>query len=252
MKKLEYNDKETKKNYLAIVNNHPAIEEIINFELCYDDVKPKILQVLCDLQGACIVISKKNEIYNLSIDYLRKKIEFGNVARDDKTIYDNHLEHIFSPIGYEYTNNKRTIFRKRVINYENNYFMTINEDNKKYTLELNGGNAKFYIDILTVKLLNHDGDIKNIREFLTIVSSMIDLSYFSIKLTDELGNLIKIDYGALIDYVEFRDTEKESQRIFMKNSEFLIERRIKEKYNDADDITPFMKRIGVYNGKEKR
>ena len=250
MKKLEYNDKETKKKYLAIVNNHPAIEKIINFELCYDDVKPKILQVLCYLQGSCIVISKKNEIYNLSINYLRKKIEFGNVARDDKTIYDNHLEHIFSPIGYEYTNNKRTIFRKRVISYENNYFMTINEDNKKYTLELNGGNSKFYIDILTTKLLNYEGDIKNIRELLTIINTMIDLSYFNVKLADELGNLIKVDCGKLLDYVEFRDNENESQRIFMKNGEFLVERRIKEKYED--DITPFMKRIGVYNGKEKR
>ena len=250
MKNLEFSDKDIKSFYRSVVKDVPAIEEVIKFNLYDEEEKIKILGMFTALMQTHIVIKKNDEIYGITYDHKTKKIVLSSKVLPYKAIYNSYKSENIVPIGYEYQNDKRVILREKLCSYANNYILLISENSKKFKIDLCGGNTGFKIEDFIQKILNYDLEITDVLSLLSVVSSLINLDYFYVKINDEQGNMVAVRNNVLDDYIEYRDLEDESQTIYLKNNEFVLEKRIKEKYED--DITPFMKKIGVYNGKEER
>ena len=254
MKKVKFANHIIKEEYESILKNHPALFNVLKFEFQLKKKQIKIEEIIKDIYCVSIVVNDHDKLIIVTIDFIKNEIR----VKDEKSlyvkIYDNYPENSIIPKSYEYQKNKRVIRRKispeLSSNYSNKYALVIHEDNVQYGITIISGTVNFDINDFISKLLDYDGTIENIKELLLIISKLIDLVYFDLKLSDNVGNLIKISYNMLTDYVEYHVSQTENDKIFLKNNEFIIERHIKEKYND--DITPLMKKIGVYNGKEKR
>ena len=251
MKNLTFKDNELKKTYKTILNSHPALSGIMIREFNLTDNTASVEEIINDLHGINIVVNSNNNLVIVTIKFIGEKIEIDYPNLPYKTVYTDCRRKYIVPAGYEYENgyNGRRIFKEYNVAlkqvHTNEYHLILEEGGRIFNIVITGE----HIDIIE-ELLNYNHNIINIRDLLKYINSRIDLSYFYVKLSDDIGGIIEILYGNLIKYVEYRDTEKETQKIFLQNNEFLIERRIKEKCDD--EVVSFMKKIGVYNGEENR
>ena len=256
-KNLIFKDKELKKQYHCILNNHPALYSVMIREFNLNDNTALVEEINKELYGINIVVNSNNNMVIVTIDFINKKIKIQKPNLSYKTIYPNYGKKFVAPDGYEYRNgyNGRRVFKQHLVRpdtvHANDNILILREFDKTFNIYIEGNYNNLDINSFIEKLLQYKEDITNIKDLLLFINSTIDLTYFQIKLSDDKGNLINIAYGELKDYVEYRETEEENQKIFLKNDEFLIERQVKEQYKD-EDVASLMKKIGVYNGKKER
>ena len=253
-KSLDFLSDSAKDKYKKTLNIYPVLDGIIINEFGLSKNKIKIIDVINELYNTDVIVEKNKKLIVVTIDLINKKIIIDNPTLPYKTVYDNYLKKYIAPEYYLYQNKKRTVLRKHMVKlnpvYANKYAFQIKENSNEYGVVIDVNIEGFDINYLIKKLLEYDIDINNLHDLLMVISKIIDLHLIRITITDKNGSRITVDMGTLKEYVEYRDTEKEKQKIFLHNNEFIIEKKTIEKYDD--DITPFMKRLGVYNGKEKR
>lgn len=252
MKKISFIDGETKKYYKRILHDHPVLAKIMMTEFQLDNKSIRIEKITNELYGINILVNDRGKLITVTIELLNKEIIIKDRSLSYQTIYDDNLNCVI-PKYYEYCNNQRKILRKINVPikpvYQSVYALILKENDKSYNITLVGGEKNFDISVLIQNLLTYVKDINNIRDLLITISNLLDLSYFVIKLSDNNGSLIRIDNGNLMDYLEYRDANDEKQKIILKNNEFIMERRIKEKC--CEEVS-YIKKLGVYHGKEKR
>ena len=262
--RIEYSSNDIKKKYKTIANKHTIVYSIVHalekiIKLVSYDTKEndiKITNVINELHGSLITMETLNNIVNIYIDYHNKKVNVISSLLPYKIIYDDYPRKYFAPSGYEYDSDERTIFHKYLARlnkeYQNTFIFTLIEKNidNKYNVLLDLEDSCIDISVFLNNLLNYDNNITNIKDLLIVISNLISLEKCKIKVTDAKGNIININNGNLINYVEYREDENKKQKIFLKDNEFYIEKSITEEY--CEDTTSFIKKIGVNYGKEKR
>ena len=254
MTNVNSQNEEVKKQFKYILNNHPALSGVMIYEFDLENNKIQIAEITNDLYGNNVIVNNNGEYAIVTIDFIRQKILIKHLKLPYQKIFDNHPRKCIIPNGYEYKKENRTIFRKCLVRlnpgYSNKNILIFKENDLEYNINIISNKKDFEINDFIDKLLNYNKKIANIRDLLTAINGIIDLAYFELKIMDSFGSDIEIHYAMLSKYREYQDMENESRKIYLKNDEFFVEKRIKEKY-DEDDITPFMKKLGVYNGKEK-
>ncbi len=222
-----FKDKQVKKEYDGIINCHDGLKSVMTL-LEITNNQLEITDVINDLYGVRIVIKKEqDELINVYLDFISKRIKVIDPNLDYNIIYPDIRKKYFTPLGYEYDYCNRTIFQKFMIKldsqYANIYSFDIIDNNQKYRLDINANKGVLKKDVFIQKLLRVDEDLLNIKQLLMVLSKIINIKDYIICLSDEKGNLIKIDNGLVSDYVEYSANAEARRRVFLENNSFYVE-----------------------------
>ena len=257
--KIEYASNELKKMYKTIANAHTVVYSIVDrLPLVIDhfaikdkkDIMGKVVDITNGNNLICITILVGSIPVDITI--YNKKIKVSSIYLPYKVVYDDYFKRNFVPIGYEYQNKDKILLNKYLArlnpSYANTYLFKLECASGEYSICIDSDS--FNKNEFIQKLLYNDTIIHNFKDLMLIISKIIDLNKTKIKISDKNNNRIIIDYGNLTDYIEYRKNKDEEQKVYLDNNEIYVERKIHQK--EDEETTSYIKKIGVYNGKEKK
>ena len=256
--KIEYLDNELKRKYKSILSQHTIIDSIVgslpsSIGLSQDlkNVNTKVVDITRGNSFLCITILLENIPVDIRINYENKKISVSSINLPYQIIYDDYSRKFLAPRGYKYQNNDRIIFDKYLVRLNpasiSKHAFILSCIKNEYDIYLDVYSSFFDKNEFINKLLYSDNSIDNIGDLMLLISQILNLNECKIKVED-CTNKIVIDNGKLADYSEYLEFQNEVQRIYFSNNEFYIERKTCEKC----EASSYIKKLGVYNGKEKK
>ena len=249
MKKIEFNSDKVKEKYELYIGITPCLEQTIN--LITKDNPIKIVYTLKHHHGAEVGVEIDYEINSFYIDYFKKQVYVRDPNMPYLLIYDFYSNNI-SLHGYLYQNDERSVIHEATNQINGfSYIFDINDDDKEYKVNIfsqdNELDSKKFID----KLLNYKTKFNSIKDLFIAINDIVDTELFNIEITDSLNSKINMIYGRMLKYEEYRvNKDNEKDKIYLSDGKFYVEKKVKEECNE--EMLSFVKKIGVYNGKEKR
>ena len=251
MRNVEFNNDEIKEYYKSLIRNQQGLSSVMLSLLQNNNLI--IQDILNDDYIIQIIVNSDDDLINVNIDLLKNKIYVISTKNEYKEIYDNFPKKHVAPIGYEYSNGNKKLIKQNTFNLDNRpkaHYYDISEDGVNYNVLVVDDKNSFNEQEFIKKILYNNTSYKSIRELLVTILNMPDLGKYTFKMTDTKGGIAIIDHGNLVSYMEFKEKNKEYQKIYLENNEFYVERKVKEVYED--DMTTYIKKLGECNGKEKR
>lgn len=248
-KKVEYSSKDVEKEYKKIENSHEIIKKIIS-SLTKDKNKCFIYGINNNEKYINIMSKTNDKVYVIIIDLEKRRVYLGQEDYDYMIVYRDYPDSEFIPIGHRYEFRNIIITKKLPFNFNKNtrltYELSVNDND--YTIVINDKNnlldEKEFINIIL-----DQSNIKSIRDLFILMTQVLDVSKYDVNIKDIYDNHVVIENNQLTKYIEYQDDNK-NQIVYLANNRFLIEKRTKEEYQD--EIISYVKKIGVYDGKEKR
>ena len=162
-------------------------------------------------------------------------------------VFANHVTNMCMPVGKLYQNSDRSIMDKSV-KYLNTAYAKIKTydlviSNNLYGITINEYEKKLDSRLLIETLLDEKNVINNINDLLIVISNVININDYEIKV-NTFGNkldVIILNNGFLTKYIYHEDKGEYQEKIYLEDKAFYRERTVKEKIEE--DI-PLVKRIG--------
>jgi hypothetical protein len=250
MKKIEYQDKEVKKNYELINSIQPCLGRAIMIVTV--DQPIKIIYTIKSKLGAEVGVEINNEINSFYIDYLKKKIYVKNPSNNFMLVYDYYINCV-SLRGYLYSKDNRNVIDRSQLGSKdlNMYCFELKDNNKEYTINIFSLDSSIDRFDFVNKLLDYESNFDTIKDLFMFINCLINVRNYNIEITDNLNSRINVIQGQVDRFVEYQENEFGTKdKLYLKDGKFYIEKKIKEEYDD--EVISYVKKLGVYNGKEKR
>ena len=252
MKNVEFYNNKIKEEYQNIISHHYGLAHII-LSLIKDNGEIKIMAIEDDLDVKNMYIMANDELITIKLDFLKKKL-YLKQNETFSEIYDINAKKNVMPTGYLYENDARSITKvilsKLTSTIGKIKYYEIKENNNQCFVIINDINSMINENELIQNLLDSNNQLDNIRNVFLTITNLIDTRNIDIKLSDAKGSCIVISNGEVLNYLEYQEQGKDYQKIFLKNGEFYVEKKVVGEYRD--EVTSYVKKLGVRNGKEKR
>ena len=253
MKNIEFENATVKGNYKTLINVHRGLSGIILMLL--NDTKPLLIKnIINNEYGVQLVLSQSENVFNIYLDFLKKKIYLEKPGKLYQEVYDDYPRRIYEPDGYYYHNNERSITKKAIfqnsIDKEKVHHYELNENGNHYVIIIKNINTVLDDEKIIVELLNRKTKYNTVRDVFIAINEILDINVCSIRIADSKGSNVDIRNGKINQYIEYKQINNEYQKIYLDNDKFYIERKIKEEYQD--NLTKYIKKLGENHGKEKR
>lgn len=252
MKSISFENEEIKERYQGLIKTQRGLSGIISL-LRYDDKDMKIVDIIDNLDGITMFITKENDNITIDIDPLKKKAYLKRGDMPYKEIYDVYPRKFISPVGQLYQNNERTIINHLSYKLDKDENRTklleLIEKGKKYIMTIKSNNELIGANEIINSLLDDYEEYNSIRDIFLAINRIFNINDIDLKLTDALGSSIVIEGGVVLKYVEIQEIDNDYQKIYLKDDNFFVEKKIIDKYDD--NVTSYIKKLGEKNGKEK-
>ena len=244
--KINYCNNTIKREFKNILKEEQNLYGIINYlEKGYKEIMVDNIIIDKDLLRIYLICDESLLIIN--IDFLKKQTLLISPNWQYELIFSNNFANICMPIGRLYKNKYRSVLNKS-IKYLNTFYSKIkmfdlNVLNSTYSITIDELESDINERLVINVLLDENNIINNINDVLTVLSKVIDMNNFEIKVNTlgDKSDVIIINHGNLIKYIFHRDGEKYKEKIYLENNEFYIEKKVKERF---DEDIPYIKKLG--------
>ncbi len=248
MKNVKFLDRELKKEFEMLINLYPGLPSVVSND---KTVTSKVVRIE-GTYNKIITVLRNYDVYTVTIYPREKELRIKKLFDDYSVIYNINAGARSKPIAFLYENNLmvRTI-RQSNFKYnesDNEINLIINEFINHFKITLNDKESS--LDDYINKLLHLECELNTISILFKKITELFDINKVDIKIEDDKDNIIETNNGQIIKYSEKVNKDGEEKRIYLKNGQFFIEKLVSEEYND--DMTSYVKSLGVINGKEKR
>ena len=253
MRKVQFLDKNVKAFYNSLINEYQGLSSVIDSLLKRDELK--ILDIANDENFNLDIEAKLGQaIINIIIDFKINKIHVISSMGTYKETYENYKQRNAIPILCQYQNKEKIIIKRNYFNVEDGeiakYYYEIKDHNNVYNLLIIDKDSNFDEKEIIQRILYSNITLNNIRDLLIFILNDVNNRTLNIKICDDKGSFIEIDEGEVINYNEVFEVNGEYQRITLEDNDFYIESKVKEIYED--NLISYIKKIGEYDGKEKK
>ncbi len=253
MSNVKFTDERIKELYKRLIREHHGLAGIVlslvqeNNGVIIDNIDNSEKGIKLSVYDSTDTF--KNEI---EIDLLNKKIYVSRNKVPYQEVYDDYTRKNILPIAHQYEGADRKIIKKisYLIGDKNVKYYELEERGSTYTILLDVKNNLFEEDDFIQKILYNTSRYNSIRDLFVTINEIVDTNCVDVKLADSKGGNVVIQDGKVQKYVEYIEEDNQYTKIYMQNGEFYYERRVKEQYED--NLTSYIKKMGEYDGKEKR
>ena len=253
MKNVEFYNDEIKEEYQKMVTSHHGLASIL-LSLIKSNGPIEVMGIEDDTYGKKMYVNTDDKLISIYLDFFKKKIYLKESNNEYSEIYDMHVKKNLRPSGRLYEEEERSITEKFMFEYDDQKdhkrYYELNDNNRHYVMIVLYQNEDFKEDEFINNLLHIGVDLVRISDVFLALTKIIDMNRVTIKLADSKGSNITTRKGKVTSYVEYVEKEDYHEKIYLENGKFFIDKKVKEEYQD--DVTAYVKKIGVRDGKEKR